>query len=263
MSLASEVAAHLPVSLEMRARLWNEGADARLAKTLTDPARLFVDVGANAGLYAWIARRQGAEAIAVEPHPVMASRLRMRLPDVEVVEAALSDTVGTATLYVPSVGHHDVTTRSSLAGAVNEGFEQRTVTVQVRRLDDLLEERGAVGFVKIDVEGHEDGVLRGARRILESDRPVILIEIEWRHHRGRAPELIASLTADGYEGGFLLDGRYRPLAEFDPVAMQASDNLKAPGVRLGKRPVYVNNFLFVHATDERAHRLLKRSRWSR
>jgi FkbM family methyltransferase len=247
----------------MRARQWNEGDDVRLAALLTDPAKLFVDIGANAGLYAWVASRAGADVVAIEPHPGMAQRLRTRLPQIEVVEVALSHEAGVATLFVPSVKAHDVTTRSSLEEGANEGFEHRTYDVEMKRLDDVLASRSKpVGFLKIDVEGHEDRVLDGATNTLAEDRPVILIEIEWRHHPRGAPRLIASLEEAGYSGGFVLDGTYRPIADFDHDVLQSPANLKGPGLHLGKRPVYVNNFVFVHTTDERAHERLRASRWA-
>jgi hypothetical protein len=57
----------------------------------------------------------------------------------------------------------------------------RTVRVAVRRLDDVLEERGIarVDFIKLDAEGGELAVLEGARRLLQTaPRPAILAEVE-------------------------------------------------------------------------------------
>lgn len=253
MITASQLAARLPVAVEMRFRRWLEGEDARLAALLTDPSRLFVDAGANAGLYSWIGVRLGAPVLAVEPHPEMAERLRTRLPGIEVVEAALSDEPGRATLLVPSVGNRDVTTRSTLEDGANEGFATRAVEVDVVVLDQLLSDRSpAVGFLKVDVEGHEAPLLRGAARVLERDRPVVLMEIEWRHHGERATDLVELLLGAGYRGSYLVDGQRHDIADFDPERLQPTANLKRPGVRFGRGPTYVNNFLFVHRSDEAA-----------
>jgi FkbM family methyltransferase len=55
--------------------------------------------------------------------------------------------------------------------------------VSVRRLDDI-DLGGGVGFLKIDVEGHEEAVLAGASRTLKQSMPAVLVEVEERHHTG-------------------------------------------------------------------------------
>jgi hypothetical protein len=61
--------------------------------------------------------------------------------------------------------------------------------IRVARLDDLPRER-PISFMKIDVEGFEPSVLRGARGVLERDRPVVLGEFsaDWLREHGEAYE---------------------------------------------------------------------------
>jgi hypothetical protein len=99
-----------------------------------------------------------------------------------------------------------------------------------------------VGFIKIDVEGHEEGVLNGARKTLERERPALLIEIEDRHNPGGLGRICALLT--GYEGYFFAQGRRRPLSDFDPEIHQRPEDLDSAYEARRQSP-YVNNFLFL------------------
>jgi FkbM family methyltransferase len=74
--------------------------------------------------------------------------------------------------------------------------------VHVRRLDDLLASSGRsnVDFVKIDVEGAEVDVLSGATRVLEQDRPIVLVEVEEAHQRryGASPSDVPRTLGASY-----------------------------------------------------------------
>jgi hypothetical protein len=123
---------------------------------------------------------------------------------------------------------------------VPRGFDHSIVVrVPVRRLDDLAADiAGRISFVKIDVEGGELGVLRGATATIARHRPALLIEIEARHSLVPVTETFAFITDFGYQGSFIDAGRRRPLAEFDPAIHQ-----RAADVDASDR--YVNNFLFL------------------
>jgi hypothetical protein len=105
------------------------------------------------------------------------------------------------------------------------------VTVKTARIDDLG--LADIGFIKIDVEGFEDTVLRGARATIARDRPTLLVEIEEGHTHRPVEDDIAAITALGYDGFFLANGIIRPLATFDPVANRSPT------------AGYVNNFIFL------------------
>jgi hypothetical protein len=104
----------------------------------------------------------------------------------------------------------------------------------------------SVGFIKVDVEGHELAVLLGARKILERDRPAILVEAEERHRPGAVQSIRDLLTPLGYHGFMLDAGRLSPISNFDATRDQfipadRVDNLNG-GNYEGR---YINNFVFV------------------
>jgi FkbM family methyltransferase len=87
--------------------------------------------------------------------------------EVQAHQLALSDHAGTAEL---NAGHsfHVNMGLSSLEASPEAAAEDVLVPVEVKRLDDVIGPEQRVGLMKIDVEGHEPGVLRGSQRLLES-----------------------------------------------------------------------------------------------
>src|SRR5262249_33735454 len=102
----------------------------------------------------------------------LARDIARQWPHVVVHALAASDAEGTATLTrtVGLEGH------SSLDGDIPTGVETEQLTVLVARLDAVIDARDAPAFIKIDVEGHEYRVLRGADRILTEHHPVLWFE---------------------------------------------------------------------------------------
>jgi hypothetical protein len=74
--------------------------------------------------------------------------------------------------------------------------------VPALRLDDYALDR--VGFIKIDVEGHELAVLKGAEATIRGSMPSLLVEIEERHSLCGIQNVTAFLTGLRYEGFFVL-----------------------------------------------------------
>jgi len=186
-----------------------------------------VDVGANTGLYSLlaVAANPTVRVHAVEASPAVAAFLgenlainRLLARRVEVHRCAVSDQTGTATLYLPPPSGSTVETSASLDPTFKEEVAS-TVDVAAVTLDDLWESTGGspVGLVKVDTEGTEHLVLRGAARLLERSRPVTVCEVLPRAATG---ELATWLSGAGY-----LDVRLRPdslvvspAVAFDPDA---------------------------------------------
>ncbi len=87
-------------------------------------------------------------------------------------------------------------------------------------------------------------MLEGARATLGRNRPIVLVEAEERHSAGAVAGVARFFEEFACHGYFLLEGRLRPIAEFDAATHQDSSHL-SDGRRCG---VYVNNFLFVPHT---------------
>lgn len=159
--------------------------------------RVAVDVGAADGVYTHCLTRLASECVAFEPNPDSAAAVRHRVPRANVYEIALSDRSGRTTLRVPMRSGARMAGLATIEAANSlHGMEFANLNVAVSTLDAFKLPR--VGFIKIDVEGHELAVLRGAERTLMRDRPVVLVEVEERHRPGARESVIAWLKARGY-----------------------------------------------------------------
>ena len=190
----SKVAARIlpdPMVMALIGRAARYGGEGELKKLsgLVDQDRLAIDIGAADGVYAWRLARLARACIAFEPNPAQFELLRRRLPNVELHDCALSSRQTTTQLRVP-VNKFALTGLGTLESANSlTGFSKvEHVDVLARTLDSF--EFQDVGFIKIDVEGHEFDVLQGARDTILLNKPVLLIEIEERHR----PNALSSVT---------------------------------------------------------------------
>jgi len=129
-----------------------------LRKYLTGPGAVFVDIGANSGLYVqWLAAQMGEDAkvVAIEPNPQMCARIRQNVallakkPEIKIECCAAADTAGTMFL---DLSHGFGTANLTHTGGLK---------VQVFPLRTILEGAGCktISALKIDVEGFEDRIL--------------------------------------------------------------------------------------------------------
>jgi FkbM family methyltransferase len=179
------------------------------------PGDHFVDVGANVGVFSALVgtRIPDVRITAVEPFPPVRADLEVNLAlnrlDVSVVDSALSDAEGEATFEVLD---RDVLNRlaPSASDGVGGGGGTHGITVPVTTLDQLV---GAdpPALVKIDVEGAELSVMRGASRLLSSGGPVLLFEHAGHSaHFGVTPADLRRFLAEHGYSIYLLDGELTP-----------------------------------------------------
>jgi len=152
-----------------------EPRDREFLAALVPPGGVCLDVGANVGFYSlhfarWVG--PSGRVFCFEPDPRNASRLRANLSlngydgVAEVVEAAVADREGTATLHRSDAAH------SGWGSLAAHASESGTVPVRTTTLDAFLRNRGVahVDLIKADVEGAECELLAGAARSLAEHR---------------------------------------------------------------------------------------------
>jgi FkbM family methyltransferase len=172
---------------------------AELAELLRVVARgdTVIDVGANIGMITVplaLATHDDGLVVALEPLPDNVRRLRANLErnalsNVRVVEAAAGPVDGVATLH---------TARDAAFGSLDAVVKYRAaseIEVPLRSLDSVWQELGEprVSLVKIDVEGTELDVLRGATALLTRDRPALLVEADPGERAAAVRECLAGM----------------------------------------------------------------------
>lgn len=138
-----------------------------------DRGGVCLDIGANIGNHALFFAGHFAEVLAFEPNPRTFALLQFNAAlkdNVRCFGFGLSDAAGSAQLTVPAGN-------AGMATLHGDAVSGQAVACRLERADDLPALQGRrVALVKIDVEGHEAGVLRGAAALLARDRPVVVFE---------------------------------------------------------------------------------------
>jgi FkbM family methyltransferase len=245
-TLTSRLAALLPETLVARAVGLTYGrAEPELGRLaeICGSGGVMIDVGAWYGPWSLRLAKRADQLITIEP-TVRHVVLRKILPaNAEVIHAAASDQAGTGQLW--TVGHGTGT--EGMSSMRKREIHGASISVPLIRIDDL--DAKNVRFIKIDVEGHELNVLRGAQETVQRDRPRLLVEVEERIQP--VEPLISLVTGWGYTSWVLARGSWRPLADFDLVGSQAA-TVHVANRGMMKRliwpyPRYVNSVLFLPA----------------
>jgi FkbM family methyltransferase len=165
-----------------------------------------IDVGAHSGVYLrqFLEFAPDGKHWAFEPIPALAEQLRQNFPKLEVHDVALSDEDGEASFqYVPELPGWSGLRPQPYPVPTNP----QSIPVRVRRLDGLVPADAVITFIKIDVEGAELQVLRGAKALLTRCRPIVLFECGKVHHTFYAttPEQVHQFLAECGLGVFLMD----------------------------------------------------------
>jgi len=236
--------------LKFRYRAWRyasllDRAEIECINRQLQAGQLAVDVGAHKGGYLyWLRKGVGrtGRVVAFEPQPVLSAYLssivrKMGYGNVVIENKGVSSESGFFDLYIPDNGK-----LSSPGARLDAGTEEdntfRKVQIETVALDSYFQERKKkIALLKIDVEGHELEVFRGAEIILGEDRPLLLFECEQRHHQDLdIAEIFAFLKERGYEGSFIYRGQRLPIEQFSVEQHQTSKHFKDAD--------YCNNFVF-------------------
>lgn len=211
------------------------------------------DIGANIGFYSSILEdKVGSENLYLfEPVPELNKYLKTQFRNSMVFDFALSDKTGKDIIQIPYINGELFTTRASLNK--HKEIDQtgsKEIKIQKITLDDFFKQYNlnSINFIKIDVEGHEDKVITGGLTTISRFKPLLLIEIEQRHHEFEISRIFSILEEIGYCGYFFkpITSELLPISKFKPKIDQNLDRLVSRDFQN-----YFNNFFFVNKKDEK------------
>jgi len=246
MTLASRTAARVPERLLVRLTSLayrRFEPEIRRLDQVCGRGGTMVDIGGWYGPWTRRLVKRAGRVVVIEPTPLHEVLSRTLPPRVDVIAAAASDHRGAAEIWLPSP---DGAARG-VSSLHRRDIHRTSVTVPLVTVDGLgLQD---VTFVKIDVDGHEAAVLRGAAETIRRDQPRLFIEVEHRIQPvGDVTELLDSW---GYRGWVLPASEWVPLTDFPLGAHQARTGHVADRGLLSRVmwpfPRYVNSVLFLPA----------------
>jgi FkbM family methyltransferase len=167
--------------------------------------KTFVDVGHSTGWFSLQVSLKGYKVIAFEPMSPAYSRAKenMKINNLNYMlyNEAVSDKNSDETkiYYNPNV---PITTGASLDSGIRSSLNKKFFTIKTVRLDDVIEKEN-VGIIKIDVEGHELSVLRGAQKIINKNRPKLILEANDKNYE----ETLAKWLSENHYAYRILDER--------------------------------------------------------
>ena len=167
-----------------------------------------VDVGANIGALTIPMSLSAKEVIAFEPQPVLADVLRANVglaqTNVKVLPFAVGSEAGE--INMPRVDYNQ---RGNFGGIGRAFWEAKHPDNEPHKVSvfTLDAQVSAASFVKIDVEGMELDVLRGATRLIKTCRPGLMVEAD---RTESAPEVIQWLLDQDYIPRWVITTLYTP-----------------------------------------------------
>jgi FkbM family methyltransferase len=193
------------ISTELFIKGWHERTSTQIFKELLKPEMNILDIGANIGYYVLLEAKRVLNGIvyAVEPDPynflILNQNIRINgLNNVKTFNIAISDKEDLAKFYLSK--------RSNLHSLINYGHSIKEIIVKTVTLDEFLKDK-EVNFIRMDVEGAEYEILKGAHKTLEREDLKLFIEFHPNLLKIRAisiSDLLKKLEEFGFNPMFIV-----------------------------------------------------------
>lgn len=209
---------------------------------------IFFDIGANKGEYALYSEKHisANQIYLFEPEKRLNYQLKHIFSQSHVLSLALSDKKGEFQFKIPLINGVLDNCLSSLEVHHKEVNETEAIIYKVKTdsLDNFVTQQNLKpDLIKIDVEGHELNVLKGAKNYLAQFHPTLIIEIEQRHHQNTDLEIIFNQFK---QQGYLCYYFSKKVLQLFPY--EDKTHLTNHESYFGSKE-YINNYIFIHQSN--------------
>lgn len=202
------------------------GGQLKILDNLLQPEMTFVDIGANQGEFTVFAAKRltKGQVISFEPVSTVFKKLELNIKannfkNVKLIQKGLGSQKGFFTVYSSGEESKDGTLNEGLY-TIHSTIKRNEVyeTIEIICFDDFIEEQNInkIDVMKIDIEGAELEALKGAKKTIESSKPIIIMEVNEETSRAAgysAKELIDYLGNMGYRFELIIsNGKSKPIS---------------------------------------------------
>lgn len=211
---------------------------------------VFFDIGCNVGSYLRLVEPilNNENIYAFEPNKRLFRRLKRLFPKVNLFDIALSDENKIAEFKIPIIKGLEKNSRGTLRTDYSEKNEECFISekVLVQTFDSWILDKNIlkIDLIKIDVEGNEMNTLRGAKESIHKFKPVLLVEMEQRHHNENLKNLVEEIESWGFKTHYL----NRKNFELEVITDEIFTNQNSAIIE--DKISYINNFIF-HPNSEK------------
>ncbi len=174
-----------------------------------------IDIGVYRGVYSYFLSKESEYVYAFEANPLLIKKLKKgfhNYKNIRIENLAISSNKGLADLKIPfrnqnidynnheelyQLGTATIHEKNNLANTNFKSLEIQKINLDSYSFDHKI------GFIKIDVEGHELDIIYGAKNLILKDKPNLMIEIEEKHTGIPNIEIINQIKEFGYECFYL------------------------------------------------------------
>ena len=183
----------------------------RYLPSLADRRLGSIDIGVYRGVYSYYLSKESKYVYAFEANPLLIKKLKkgfQNYKNIRIENLAVSSNQGVANLKIPfrnqnidyadheelyQLGTATIHEKNNLANTKFQSYEIKKINLDSYSFDHKI------GFIKIDVEGHELDIIYGAKNLILKDKPNLMIEIEEKHTGVPNIEIINQIKEFGYE----------------------------------------------------------------
>ena len=204
----------------------NYEKELKIIERYSDKAKDALDIGVYRGVYTYKLSENFKTVHSFEPNPLLYPYLEKNLnkiiKNIKLYNVALSDKNDETELKLPlrttSMFKDNIEELFQLGAATmhpdNKIEKYKNIPIKTKRLDDIGI-KNAIGFIKIDVEGHEKNVIIGGKSLIHKNKPIMLVEIEKKHTNKPIIETINFIKELNYECFYLVEDKLINIKNYD------------------------------------------------